>query len=79
MPSPQAKLLHVSSLQQELLQQMTQRTTSVQRLVKRSHIIWPNRSVASVRSMKRLPHLRSREKGPSSNTPAAELCLWKER
>jgi hypothetical protein len=28
MPSPQAKALHVSSLQQELLQQMTQRTTS---------------------------------------------------
>ncbi len=39
MPSPQAKPLHVSSLQQELLQQMTQRTTSAQRLVKRAHII----------------------------------------
>src|SRR5437588_11000231 len=39
MPSPQAKLLHVSSLQQDLLQQMTRRTTSAQRLVKRAHII----------------------------------------
>jgi putative transposase len=39
MPSPQAKPLHVSSLQQELLQQMTQRTTSAQRLVKRAQII----------------------------------------
>ncbi len=39
MSSPQAKPLHVSSLQQELLQQMTQRTTSAQRLVKRAQII----------------------------------------
>ncbi len=39
MPSPQAKPLHVSSLQQRLLQQMTQRTTSAQRLVKRAQII----------------------------------------
>jgi putative transposase len=39
MPSPQAKLFHVSSLQQDLLQQMTRRTTSAQRLVKRAHII----------------------------------------
>ncbi len=39
MPSAQAKPLHVSSLQQELLQQMAQRTTSAQRLVKRAHII----------------------------------------
>ncbi len=28
MPSPQAKALHVSSLQQELLQQLAHRTTS---------------------------------------------------
>ncbi len=39
MPSPQAKPLHASSLQQELLQQMANRTTSAQRLVKRAHII----------------------------------------
>jgi transposase len=39
MPFPQAKPLHVSSLQQELLQQMAHRTTSAQRLVKRAHII----------------------------------------
>ncbi len=39
MPSPQAKPLQVSSLQQELLQQITQRSTSAQRLVKRAHII----------------------------------------
>ena len=39
MPSAQAKPLHVSSLQQELLQQIAQRTTSAQRLVKRAHII----------------------------------------
>src|SRR6266852_5278840 len=39
MPSPQAKPLHASSLQQELLQRMVQRTTSAQRLVKRAHII----------------------------------------
>src|SRR5439155_16840099 len=39
MPSPQAKSLHVSPLQHELLQRMVQRTTSAQRLVKRGHII----------------------------------------
>ena len=39
MPSPQAKPLHVSSLQQELLQRMAHRTTSAQRLVKRAQII----------------------------------------
>src|SRR5436190_7848189 len=39
MPFPQAKALHVSPLQQELLQRMVQRTTSAQRLVKRGHII----------------------------------------
>ncbi len=39
MPSPQAKPLQVSSLQQDLLQQMAHRTTSAQRLVKRAHII----------------------------------------
>ena len=39
MPSAQAKPLHVSSLQQELLQQTVHRTTSAQRLVKRAHII----------------------------------------
>src|SRR2546421_9799670 len=39
MPSPQAKPLHVSSLQQELLQQIVHRTTSAQRLVKRAQII----------------------------------------
>src|SRR5260370_30075846 len=39
MPSPQAKPLDVSPLQQELLQRMVQRTTSAQRLVKRGHII----------------------------------------
>ena len=39
MPSPQAKPLHVSSLQQELLQQIVDRTTSAQRLVKRAQII----------------------------------------
>jgi putative transposase len=39
MPSPQAKPLHASALQQELLQRMVQRTTSAQRLVKRAHII----------------------------------------
>jgi putative transposase len=39
MPSTPAKPLQVSSLQQELLQQMAQRTTSAQRLVKRAHII----------------------------------------
>jgi transposase len=39
MPSPQAKPLHVSTLQQDILQQITHRTTSAQRLVKRAHII----------------------------------------
>src|SRR5260370_12037956 len=39
MPSPQAKPLHTSSLQQELLQRMVQRATSAQRLVKRAQII----------------------------------------
>jgi DNA-binding NarL/FixJ family response regulator len=39
MPSPQAKPVHVSSLQQELLQQMAHRATSAQRLVKRAYII----------------------------------------
>src|SRR5437868_9027151 len=39
MPFPQAKPLHVSPLQQELLQRMVQRTTSAQRHVKRGHII----------------------------------------
>ena len=39
MPFPQAKPLHVSPLQQELLQRMVQRTTNAQRLVKRGHII----------------------------------------
>src|SRR2546421_7762033 len=39
MPSPQAKPLQMSPLQQELLQRMVHRTTSAQRLVKRGHII----------------------------------------
>lgn len=39
MPSPQAKPLHISPLQQELLRRMVQRTTSAQRLVKRGRII----------------------------------------
>ncbi|SRR5581483_2611711 len=39
MPSAQAKPLHASSLQQELLHQRVHRTTSAQRLVKRAHII----------------------------------------
>ena len=39
MPSQQAKPLHLSPLQQELLQRMGQRTTSAQRLVKRGRII----------------------------------------
>lgn len=39
MPPPQAKPLQVSSLQQDLLQQMAHRTTSAQRLVKRAKII----------------------------------------
>src|SRR5437660_3346149 len=39
MPTPQAKALHVSPFQQELLQRLIHRTTSAQRLVKRGHII----------------------------------------
>ncbi len=39
MPTPQAKALHVSPLQQERLQRLVHRTTSAQRLVKRGHII----------------------------------------
>src|SRR6266516_5885845 len=39
MPSPQAKPLHASSLQQELLQRMVPRATSAQRLVKRAQNI----------------------------------------
>src|SRR5512135_383604 len=39
MPSAQAKPLHASSLQQELLQHIVHRTTSAQRLVKRAQII----------------------------------------
>jgi putative transposase len=39
MPNPQAKPLQISPLQQELLQRMTRRTTSAQRLVKRAQII----------------------------------------
>src|SRR5258708_28214517 len=39
MPSAQAKPLHASSLQQELLQKMAHRTTSAQRLVKRAQIV----------------------------------------
>jgi len=39
MPSPQAKPVQASALQQELLQRMVQRTTSAQRLVKRAQII----------------------------------------
>ena len=39
MPSPQASPLHVSPLQQELLQRMVHRTTNAQRLVKRGQII----------------------------------------
>ncbi len=39
MPSAQAKPLHASSLQQELLQKMAHRSTSAQRLVKRTHIV----------------------------------------
>ena len=39
MPSPQAKPLHGSTLRQELLQRMVQRTTNAQRLVKRAQII----------------------------------------
>src|SRR2546423_7187476 len=39
MPTPQARALHVSPLQQERLQRLVHRTTSAQRLVKRGHII----------------------------------------
>jgi hypothetical protein len=39
MPSPHAKPLEVSPLQQELLQRLAHRTTSAHRLVKRAHII----------------------------------------
>ncbi|HEX6481695.1 MAG TPA: helix-turn-helix domain-containing protein [Ktedonobacteraceae bacterium] len=39
MPSPQASPIHLSPLQQELLQRMVHRTTSEQRLVKRGHLI----------------------------------------
>ncbi len=39
MPSPQAIPLHLSPIQQELLQRLVHRTTSAQRLVKRGHII----------------------------------------
>src|SRR5512142_2921562 len=39
MPSAQAKPLHASHLQQELLQKMARRTTSAQRLIKRAYII----------------------------------------
>ncbi len=39
MPDPQAAPLHVSPLQQDFLQHVVRRTTSAQRLVKRSRII----------------------------------------
>ncbi len=39
MLSPQASPIHLSSLQQDLLQRLVKRTTSEQRLVKRGHII----------------------------------------
>jgi transposase len=39
MPEPQAAPIHVSSLQLDILQHIVRRTTSVQRLVKRAHII----------------------------------------
>src|SRR5438034_7545370 len=39
MPSQQASPIHLSPLQQELLQHMVHRTKSEQRLVKRGHII----------------------------------------
>jgi|SRR5919205_3389836 putative transposase len=39
MPNPQASILHVSPLQQELLEKMVRRTTNAQRLVKRGQII----------------------------------------
>ena len=39
MPSQQASPIHLSAIQQELLQRMVKRTKSEQRLVKRGHII----------------------------------------
>src|SRR5438105_8077349 len=39
MPEPQAAPIHVSALQLDILQHMVRCTTSVQRLVKRAHII----------------------------------------
>src|SRR5260370_25271845 len=39
MPSQQASPIHLSTIQQELLQRMVHRTKSEQRLVKRGHII----------------------------------------
>src|SRR5260370_34384011 len=39
MPSQQASPIHLSPIQQELLQRMVHRTKSEQRLVKRGHII----------------------------------------
>jgi putative transposase len=39
MPSPQASPIHLSPIQQELLQRLVHRTTSEQRLVKRGQII----------------------------------------
>jgi hypothetical protein len=39
MPFQQASPIHLSPIQQELLQRMVHRTTSEQRLVKRAHII----------------------------------------
>src|SRR2546423_1967975 len=39
MPSPQASLIQLSPLQQDLLERLVKRTTSEQRLVKRGHII----------------------------------------
>src|SRR6266568_27736 len=39
MPSPQASPIHLSPLQEDLLQRLVKRTTSEQRLVKRGHII----------------------------------------
>ena len=40
MPSRQASPIHLSPIQQELLQRMVKRTKSEQRLVKRGHIIF---------------------------------------
>src|SRR5438552_17124151 len=39
LPHPHATLLHISPLQQDLLQHLVRRTTSPQRLVKRGRII----------------------------------------